>query len=261
LHAGQYKLTASGAAVTADGPPFYGSAMVTLGKEDVKGVRVPGLPSGPLNGEVVWDGAAPDRTYDQKLLIDLNAPTRSFRSFGSSMEQRNARAEIPGQFSLPFILMDEYEVRVTGLPQGLYVKDIVYAGQSVKYGVLRVGSASGSATLKVLLGQDGGSVTAKVQDKDGHPVSDQNVVLMPATTPSDAQLAAMLVSGQTDQNGVFTSPVIEPGKYLVLATPMDINRTPEMITRLSGMRNRATEVELGPAGKAEVTLTVEAGVQ
>ncbi|MCU1237019.1 MAG: hypothetical protein JWP63_4986, partial [Candidatus Solibacter sp.] len=261
LHAGQYKLIASGPPPSADATPFYGYAVVTVGKEDVRNVRVPGIPAQPLTGEVVFDGAPPQKTYDQKLSIDLNAPTRSFRSFPNKMEERFVRAEIPGTFSLPFVLMDEYEIRVSGLPRGLYVKDILYGTQSVKYDVLHAGSAAGNAGLKVVLGQDGGTVTAKVTDQDGNAVSDQNVILMPQNTSSEAQLAAALVFGQTDQNGVYQSPTLPPGKYYLLPTTMTVDRTPQMIDRLSRMRNRAKDVELAPGTSAQVTLTVSGSDQ
>lgn len=261
LHAGQYKLTASGPPASPDGPPFYGSTTVIIGKEDVRNVRVPGMAAAPLAGEVVWDGAAPEKTYTQKLAIDLNAPTRSYRSFGNKNEERFLRVEIPGVFSFPFILMDEYEVRVTGVPQGLYVKDILYGTASVKNDVLHVGSGAANTGLKIVLGQDGGSVTAKIADKDGNPVGDQNLILMPQTSASEGQLAASLVFGQTDQRGVYQSGTIPPGKYFALATSMVVDRTPEMIRQLLAMRNRATEIDLAPGASVQVALTASGGEQ
>jgi Carboxypeptidase regulatory-like domain len=248
LHSGQYKLIASGPPASPDGPPFYGSTTVVIGKEDVRNVRVPGTAAAPLAGEVVWDGAAPEKTYTQKLAIDLNAPTRSYRSFGNKNEERFLRVAIPGVFSFPFILMDEYEVSVTGVPQGLYVKDILYGTASVKNDVLHVGSGAPNTGLKIVLGQDGASVTAKIADKDGNPVGDQNLILMPQTSASEGQLAASLVFGQTDQRGVYQSGTIPPGKYFALATSMVVDRTPEMIRQLLAMRNRATEIDLAPRG-------------
>ena len=98
---------------------------MTVGKEDVRNVKVSAMTAAPLSGEVVWDGAAPDKTFTQKLSVNLNAPKRSYRGFGDQSEQRSARVEIPGEFTIPFVLADEYEVEVTGIPQGLYLKDIL----------------------------------------------------------------------------------------------------------------------------------------
>ena len=256
LHAGQYQLIASGPPATAEGAPFYGSTSVTIGKEDVRNVKAPGTAASPLNGEVVWDGAAPQREYSEKLFVSLNAPKRSFRSFGSVSESRSARVGIPADFSIPFVLMDEYEVDVTGLPQGLYLKDILYGTASVKNDVLHVGSSAGNMGVKIVLGQDGGSVSAKVTDKDGNPVGDQNVVVMPQSAGSEAQFAASLIYGQTDQNGVYQSGTLAPGKYLVMATSLTVDRTPETIRLLMGMRNRAKEIDLAAGARVQTTLAV-----
>lgn len=261
LHAGQYKLIASGPPATPEAMPFYGSTVVSIGKEDVRNVKVSGQAAGPLSGEVVWDGAAPDRTFTQQLTIDLNAPTRSYRGFGDKSENRFLRSAIPGEFSFPFMLMDEYEVNVSGVPRGLYVKDILYGTASVKHDVIHVGSAAGNQGLKIVLGQDGGSVTAKVADKDGNPVGDQNVIVMPQSTGSEAQLAASLVFGQTDQNGVYESATLAPGKYFVLATSMVVDRTPETTGRLMRSRNRATETVIAAGTSVQVTLAVTAAPQ
>jgi hypothetical protein len=259
LHAGQYQLIASGPAATADGMPFYGSTVVTVGKEDVGDVKVAGMAAAPLTGEVVWDGAAPEKNFPQKLSVNLNAPKRSYRSFGNKSEERSARVTIPGEFTIPFVLMDEYEVDVSGVPPGLYVKDILYGTASVKSAVLHVGSAAGNMGLKIVMGQDGGSVTARVTDKDGNPVGDQNVIVMPQSAASEAQLAASLVFGQSDQKGVYQSGTLPPGKYLVLAASMTVDRTPEMVGQLVRARNRATELDLAPGASVQVTLPV-AGV-
>jgi hypothetical protein len=256
LHAGQYQLIASGPPATSEGSPFYGSTVVTIGKEDVRNVKVPGIAASPLTGEVVWDGAAPQKEYSEKLFVNLNAPKRSFRSFGPVTESRSARVGITADFSMSFVLMDEYEVDVTGTPQGLYVKDILYGTASVKNDVLHVGSAAGNMGLKIVLGQDGGSVSAKVTDKEGNPVGDQNVVLMPQNAGTEAQFAASLIFGQTDQNGVYQSATLPPGKYLALATSLTVDRTPETIRQLMGMRNRAKELDLAAGARLQTTLTV-----
>jgi hypothetical protein len=104
-------------------------------------------------------------------------------------------------------------------------------------------------------------MTAKVADKDGNPLGDQNVILMPESAGSQAQFAASLVWGQTDQNGIYQSGTLRPGKYLVLATGMTVDRTPQMIGKLAGMRNRAKEIEISPGGSAQVSLTMNGGEQ
>ena len=67
-------------------------------------------------------------------------------------------------------------------------------------------------------------------------------------------LAATLVSGQTDQLGMYTSHTLAPGKYYLAASEDAIDPTPESIGRLWRSRDRFKEVELAPKGTAQVSL-------
>ena len=56
--------------------------------------------------------------------------------------------------------------------------------------------------------------SAKVADKDGNPVADANVVILPETAGSEAKLAAEMVSGQVDQNGAWSSNMLAPASIM-----------------------------------------------
>lgn len=93
---------------------------------------------------------------------------------------------------------------------GLYIKDVTYNDRSVMYEPLRSGSAPPSAGLKVIVAQDGGTLSATVLDKDGSPVPDRNIVLMPGDRASEGMVQARMVTGQTDQTGLYTSRTLPP---------------------------------------------------
>ena len=154
--------------------------------------------------------------------------------------------------------MDEYGLDITAVPAGIYIKDVSYGDRSMMYQSLRVGSAGGDAGLRVILGRDGGSIGTRVADKDGNPVADCTVVILPATADNEAAFAAALKTGKTDQAGAWSSPTLPPGKYFVLATGATIDRSPETIGKLWKARNRGEEVELAPNGKASVVLAPKA---
>jgi hypothetical protein len=151
-------------------------------------------------------------------------------------------------------LLDDYELNVYGVPHDLYLKDITYGGLSILHEPLRVGSAMGNATLRVIVARDGGYVSAKVADKDGNPVPDSYVLIMPSSASSEPALAASLISGQTDQNGVYSSEMLAPGKYLVLASSAPVDSTPEGIGKLMRTRSHAQEVEIAANGNQQTTL-------
>lgn len=125
---------------------------------------------------------------------------------------------------------------------------------SILHEPLRVGSALGNAGLRIVVARDGGFISAKVADKDGNPVPNSYVLTLPQGATTEALLAAQLISGQTDQNGVYSSDMLAPGKYLVLASTAPVDMTPESISKLWRARSHAQEVEVSANGTAQVNL-------
>ncbi len=76
--------------------------------------------------------------------------TRSFGAFAGTRPDGTS-----GKSSLGDVLMDAYYLRVNGLKDRLYVKEIVYGSENVTHAPLRVGSASAGTPVRVLVGHDG----------------------------------------------------------------------------------------------------------
>ncbi len=247
LPPGQYRIAA------ADG--FQGNVNrallpVEVRDKDLTNVNLTVGPGMPLEGEVVWDGEAPATPTMLKVSVTLNPLLRA----PVANERASARAEIPGTFSIPGLLRSDYAVRAY-LGGDLYVKDVQYAGQSAHYAPMRFGSAPGNLGLRIVVARDSARVSAVVQDKDGNPLGDLRVFVVPAEVSSEAMLQAALVSGQTDQMGRYRSQALRPGKYFVFATEEGVNATPESIDNVWRSRNRFREIELAANGTAQVTLT------
>ncbi|HYI95425.1 MAG TPA: carboxypeptidase regulatory-like domain-containing protein [Bryobacteraceae bacterium] len=252
LPPGEYQLTVY--PNVADGPPsFYGTASISIGDRDVDKILVNARSSVSLAGEVVWVGEAPDPPITSQLALVLRPLTRA----PWSGETDAVRTSIPGQFSFKHLLVDEYGLQTFGVPEGAYVKDVTYGGRSVLGEPLQIGSSIGDGGLKIALARDGGTVAASVADRDGKPVADAHVILLPVTVNSEASLATSMLSGQTDQNGAWKSPQVSAGKYHVLASPTAINKSPESIAKLWRARHRALEVELAPNGTSQLKLIPE----
>lgn len=251
LYPGEYRLEVSHYPPGRgfDGPDFMGVAPVPITDRDVAGVRVTALPKIPVPGEVVWDGTPPEKPLEAPLTIDLRSISRTIYP--------SAKSSIPGQFSFDGLVLDEYSMAFRGLAGGVYLKDVTYAGRSVLRQSLQVGSEQGDAGLRVLVARDGGFIAARVADKDGNPMGDTNVLLIPANAGSEAELAASMKSGTTDQNGRWTSPALAPGKYYALASQAAVDKSPESIGKLWLARTRAQEIDLQPHATAQVTLAVK----
>jgi hypothetical protein len=248
LHPGEYELSLSETRGGRGDRTQFGATILTVGDRDLAGVRVGVRPRIPVAGEVGFDGAAPETPITGKLSLDVEAITRT--------ERGSVQTPIPGEFAFEGgLLMDEYGLEITGVPPGVYLKDVTYGDRSILYQSLRVGSAPGSAALRVILGRDGGTVSTRVVDKDGNPVADCTVLILPATADSEAIFAAAVKTGKTDQAGVWTSGTLAPGKYFVLATGETIDRSPETTRKLWKARSRGEEAELAPNGRLSVTLS------
>jgi Carboxypeptidase regulatory-like domain len=252
LYPATYRLTGTeqSPAANRQQPASYVAATITITDRDLSGLRIAAMPGMPLDGEVVWDGDPPQTPPDAKVGLFLAPLLRSF----FSGENNDSRPTIPGTFSFPGILVDDYSVRATLNSPGLYVKDVQYGGRSVRYEPLHFGSAVGNTGMRVVVGSDGGTIAARVADKDGNPVADIRVLVIPAIMPSEAFLYDMLRGSSTDQLGQYKSVTLAPGKYLVAASNDVIDATPESVNRIWRSRNRFKEVDLAPNGTVQVTL-------
>ncbi len=251
LHTGVYRITAYDGANA--GPTFFGEMEVPVGDKDVHGVKVFGRGHISIAGELVWDGKPPDQLIAAKIHIMIEPMTRAPFSGELSQLFNLPPLPVPGQFTLPSMLVDDYSVNVTGVPSGVYVKDIVYGGQSALHKPMQVGKTMGS-DLRIVFAHDGGVISVTVADKDNNSVPDCKVLLLPETAATEAEVADWMLQGQTDQYGQYKSSSIAPGKYYLLATNSSVDRTPETLTKLLRSRTRAQEAELQPSGSLQMTL-------
>lgn len=249
LTPGSYRMTASEEAANPNEhqPLSYIAATIAIADRDLSNLKFAATPGIPLNGEVVWDGEPPQTPVSASLSVWLQPLLRS----GMGGEETNAKSSIPGTFTVPDLLMDEYAVHVFLKVPGLYVKDVTYGAKSVSYAPLQVGS---DAELRVIIGHDGGTVRVGVADKDGNPVGDMRVLLVPVEAGSEAALQSMLITGTTDQLGNYTSRTLAPGKYYVAASSDYFDATPESIGKIWQSRSRFQEVDLAAKGSSQVSL-------
>jgi hypothetical protein len=258
LAPGSYTLTAytkpPGAANgPAGAPEFFSASTLTITDRDIHDVTVAPRPRLTIPGEVFIEGPPPEKPVTGKLNFSLSPMTRA--PFGGEFQALNPRPDIPGAFSLDAILIDEYSIRWNNPPAGLYIKEALYGGRNIYDEPMRVGGDAADAGIRITLGQDGGRISARVQDTKGNPLADSWVVVMPDHIASEAVLAARFLSGQTDQNGTWKSPALAPGKYYVLALDAPVNRSPEDIAKLWQARTHAEEAQVPAGSNASVNLT------
>jgi hypothetical protein len=259
LHPGNYFLTAYSNPDGAGAPRSLVRAPVTITDKDIE-AAIQALPEVAVRGEIVWDGDAPPETL--RLTVKVLNTNRGWTPGGETAPENPAPASdplqrgmtVPGQFAFNHLFEDEYVLDIGDLPDGAYLKDITHNGKSMLNEAFRAGSIS-TQGLRIVLARDGGRVAAKVADNDSNPLPDVAVVLWPQSSRTDEALASAMVVGRTDQNGEWSSPLLAPGKYYAIGAKTPVDKSPESINKLIGLRSKASEVQIPSGGAARLTLT------
>src|SRR5262249_50625071 len=157
LHPGQYRLTvypSSGPGTNLSfTPSSFGTGLLTITDRDEAQIAISPKQQMDVNGEAVADPPLPGN-----LQIALQPLTRT----AFATERTPVRVNIPGTFTLKGAFNDDYNVQTIGLPAGAYVKDITYGDHNVLTEPFHPGSATGDAALRIVFGQDGGTVSVKL---------------------------------------------------------------------------------------------------
>jgi hypothetical protein len=188
-----------------------------------------------------------------KLNLALNPLVRAH----FAGEKMDARPSIPDTFTLAAVPPGDYSFFPPSAPEGLYIKEITYAGVSVLHGTVRVGSAMGNAGLRVIVASGAAKIDVNVTDQQSKAVVGVNIVALPAGASDEATVAASLATSSTDQDGNCTLAHMRPGKYYVLAVNEPIDMTPELIGKLVQARTtQGSEVDLAAGGAGQATIKV-----
>lgn len=247
LHRGEYLLTASGSSPSADHFPFFAAETVNITNHDIRDVKLLHSAMSPLSAEFIWDGDPATQPSSIKGLLSLQARSGGF----------NLAFTVPGSFSSAIPLQpDHYAIDVLrGIDgPGQYLKEITCGGQSVLHGTAQLGGAISCGTLRFVIAHDGGSLMAHVADKDGNPVSDAYVAIIPESAATEGEMSALMTVGQTGADGVYSALALAPGKYRVLATNQTIDLFANHVDKLWTAQSRAREVEIGANANVQVKL-------
>jgi hypothetical protein len=244
LHSGQYAFTAE--APVAQGP-LFAAGTLEVPNGDVRDFKV--RPSvSPVSAEFVLDGNPPANAAGPSGAVTLQGQRLGMQfSFGFSGAGSLSRAAM--------LLPDDYTVDLRAMSGGWYAKSVTCGGRSVLHGVAPLGGSASFGALRFVFAHDGGTLTARVADKDGNPISDAYVAIVPESASTEAEMSAVMTFGQTSLNGVYSAGALAPGKYRVLATNETIDLAANRVDKLWAALSRGQEVEIG--GNASVQVKLE----
>lgn len=263
LHPGEYHLSVS--SKTTD-RKLNAVADVTITDRDVSDIKLLGRPALEISGELVYDPPPREKSAEVRLFLRRNMHGGIGEYVDSVTKAANlsmfgalttvSRIAAAGAFIAGRVAVDDWQVDVRG-PEGCYVRKAQYGNQNVLREPLRLGQSTGEERLRILIGCDGGALTARVNDKDGNPVSHLFLYLMAADAASEGAFALSLRRTEVVKGWSDPMSGLPPGKYRALATDLDLSplyASSDFTDKLWRVRGKAKEVEIGPGATIQIAL-------
>ena len=263
---GEYNLTAT--ARDQNGQQHTARTRVSVGNSDVTNVTVAVRPGVEVRGRILLDGTPPQQFKMSSLRVSLVAEDAALPGVVNFVAAGGGRgdavrilaggqaelAEVAddGSFTLKDIGAMEYRVRVTGLPQGVYLQSGRIDSKDALNAPFTVDSQG--TQLQLQLGFTTGRVSGTITDDRGAATQGVQAVLVPDEARrgrSDSYFAAT-----TDQNGQYNFGNVPPGRYTLFAweeVPPGAYQYPDFLRRYED-RGQSITVNANGAVTADARL-------
>jgi hypothetical protein len=126
-------------------------------------------------------------------------------------------ALLDGTFSLTPVVVGNYLVRVSGLPQNFVLKAAYYGGRDVADLPLEVRAGQNVSGVNVVISDRVTEISGTVPDADGQLVPDYTVVAFSTDTSNWRPQSRFIQVGRPDANGQFRIRGLPPGDYMLVA--------------------------------------------
>jgi sarcosine oxidase gamma subunit len=180
---------------------------------DVRNVRIRLEPPLAVIGRITPE--KPDTALNlQNVRINFNSATpQGLGGRGGGRGAAGGRIEIAadGRFQTQ-LDADTYAVEVQGVPQGYYLKAVKVAGREVPDNILDL--TYGGAQLELVLANDSGAISGRVERSNNQAVANARVTVVPA---SNSPRRDLYKSATTGADGSFIISGLPPGNYKVYA--------------------------------------------
>lgn len=265
FHPGEYRIAAANSAANREVPRsqrWSASASAIVTAADPQDVQLSPAPAVTVSGDAVWDSEPIGKPAEVRIRIGLSKSRNvTYADEAESPGLMRAgfsygdRVKVPGQFTLESTPVDDYTLDLREIPDGCYVKDATFDGAAVLHEPVHLTQSAGGR-LHIVLACDAGSLTARVTDRDGNPVSHVHLYVMPEEAPSAAALHEVLKLADVENGWSEAVKLLPPGKYLALACDLEMDGTAEPVLKLWRARSKATEVEIGAGATVQLTLQI-----
>lgn len=184
---------------------------VEVGNGNVENLSITINPALNLSGGVRLDGQAVADVSTVQVSLRPRDPIGMIP--GSS--NANSKVTTDGSFSFQNLNADVYNVTLSGLPDGFYVKSVSFGGQDALLSGLNLSSGAASP-LDIVLAPNAGQATGVVQNDQQQPAPGVTVVLIPQERERKEQMQ-YYKTATTDAAGSFAFKNLDPGHYKAYA--------------------------------------------
>jgi hypothetical protein len=185
-----------------------GRTPIDINGSDVDRVAVILYPAVDIAGN--WTIESADGPTAQHPVLILKSSVT--RIPGRNMETY-ASFNANGQFLVNDVIEGDYQVRVSQLPEGTYLKSLRFGATDLLADNLHLDPRS-SDRLNFVLGTNGGVLEGNVVSRNGQPLANVPVAVVPAARQQRPDLYS---STTTDDSGHFRLQGLAPGDYAVFA--------------------------------------------
>jgi hypothetical protein len=184
-------------------------AAVDLYNFDVEDIILVAVPPSAISGRVQIDG--PPALPASGMRIDLRPSINGQQAMGLP-PPKSAVVAADGLFVVSNLYPGEYQVSVSMLPSGYYLKEVRYDGANVLNRPLQFGGGSG--LLDVMLSAGSAQVGGTIVDERGNSVAGAAVALIPRF---ERQRADLFRTTTAAADGRFAIQDITPGDYQIFS--------------------------------------------
>ncbi len=252
---GSYVLMASAG---TESQPLTAHQDISVVAADVEGVKLAPSPSFKLSGRLQVEGRPPGALTQYSVnLRGAEVPEDPGFFLSQDFFGENAPVDRLGNFEWKNVNPGNYIVQVYGGDgQGFFLKSATLGGRDIATGF----TASGPATLDLLVSYKGGMVEGVVVEKEkdvdtDHPAANATVVAVPEE--KYRKLPDRFGTGATDQHGRFTIRGLAPGSYRLYAwqdMEEGVWRDPDFL-KSQEANGTALKVEEGSRQQVELKLS------
>lgn len=205
---GEYRLAAYS---NQDGQAFIGSASVTLGSEDARGVVVRVGAGADVEGSLSSED--PEAHLDAGQISVYVIPEEIASPV---FLERSSEVTEGGGFRISQIPPGPSRFAVALPPGGFYVKSIRLGGMQVVDQSFTLAVDQRAEDTKILVSAEAAEIVGIARDRENRvPVAGAAVILFSADRKNRFLHSRFTKKTQTDQEGRFTLDGIVPGKYLI----------------------------------------------